>query len=482
MAKNRPATEGERASRRSAPPEIRKWALLIALAASVLLHLLLGVGVSNLIRSQKKRLSPAPDDSLTVRLVAVAPKTPLADKRTTAVKTPEVAPPKAPPTPEKLQATPPPRPPRKVTKPAPPKASRTRRETPKPSPALPDKSAAPGAANPTLNRKPVPLPKGNRNGDPRLAPTPTAEPRLAPLAKSRSAPLPAKAPDREAGKPAASAPVISKEEKPVHAAPTESAPPNLVARDGQGATSGNGGGIGKTDAVAINRGIPFGDVLGITRGGDPKGGGGVGKGAGGSKGESGLNRGLGANTYVRPTPQFTMTRPSRSDEGPPIHIVYVIDVSGSMEEGGKMLRVRDAMVKALGELRSEDFFNIVFFSNKANLFAPAMRPATQSNVGAGILSVGVALPGGATNLSAALDLAFEQSDVTHIFIMSDGEPTEGITDFERIEALARTKNFRNAQILTLALGQGEKFKGMALLRQLAEQGRGTFNYINLRKQ
>ena len=140
------------------------------------------------------------------------------------------------------------------------------------------------------------------------------------------------------------------------------------------------------------------------------------------------------------------------------------------------------MQKALSELRREDYFNIVFFSNSASLFAPTMRPATQSNVGAGVLSVGVATPGGATNLAAALDLAFAQSEVTHIFIMSDGEPTEGVTDFATIENLARTRNRQNARILTLALGQGEKFKGMALLRQLAEDGRGAFNYIDLRKR
>jgi hypothetical protein len=162
----------------------------------------------------------------------------------------------------------------------------------------------------------------------------------------------------------------------------------------------------KSDSLGINRGVPFGDELGITRG-IAGGGAGINRGAGGN---GGLGRGLGANSYQPGTPRFTLARPARSDDGPPIHIVYVIDISGSMEEGGKILRVRDAMEKALSELRNEDYFNIVFFSDRATLFAPTMRPATASNVSAGVLSVGVNEPNGATNLSAALDLALELAE------------------------------------------------------------------------
>jgi Ca-activated chloride channel family protein len=162
-----------------------------------------------------------------------------------------------------------------------------------------------------------------------------------------------------------------------------------------------------------------------------------------------------------------------------VHVVYVLDVSGSMEDGRKIDRVRTAMEKALSELRPDDFFNIVFFSDDAKLFSKTMRPATASNISAGISSVSVAIPTGATNLSAGLDLAFQQPGITHIFLMSDGEPTEGITDFDRLAEFARVRNQGSARIITLALGRGEKFKGMALLQQLAEEGRGKFDYVNL---
>jgi hypothetical protein len=62
--------------------------------------------------------------------------------------------------------------------------------------------------------------------------------------------------------------------------------------------------------------------------------------------------------------------------------------------------------------------------------------------------------------------------------MSDGEPTEGITDFDKLIEFARDRNASHARIITLALGLGEKFKGMQLLRDLAAGNGGRFDYIN----
>ena len=349
----------------------------------------------------------------------------------------------------------------------------------------PEEVVSAGQGNLIPDRKPVPALKGSAEGDRRVTVTTekaaekaavkaavkaAMQPRTFSVAAISAEPIRTIKPDAAPVAPANPTPL-----SPTIAAapPVAKTPP--FAKTPPAEMTGN---TEKSDSLGINRGVPFGDELGITRG-IAGGGAGINRGAGGN---GGLGRGLGANSYQPGTPRFTLARPARSDDGPPIHIVYVIDISGSMEEGGKILRVRDAMEKALSELRNEDYFNIVFFSDRATLFAPTMRPATASNVSAGVLSVGVNEPNGATNLSAALDLALEQPEITHIFVMSDGEPTEGVTDFSAILALARQRNRHNARILTLALGQGERFKGMALLRDLAEENRGIFHYIDLRKR
>src|SRR5262249_46472376 len=104
------------------------------------------------------------------------------------------------------------------------------------------------------------------------------------------------------------------------------------------AGAGSGSGADKGNGLGISRGIPFGDVNGLFRGGDQNGGGGQGGGPGGA---FGARSGGGGH--------FTLRRPSAP--GPPLHIVYVIDISGSMDEGHKIDRARDAIKKALRELR-----------------------------------------------------------------------------------------------------------------------------------
>ena len=474
MAKSKAAAKREKMTPRAASPLDRKWALVIAFLVSVLLHALLGVEVSRLLRTQTVQIPSSPGDPVTVRLVPASPKAPLPDTQGTAPKVVKKPTPRPTPPPEQLQEAPKPAPVEKVKKIIPPRPRPSRRETPVIPSALPEKRAAPGQGNPRKDRKPAPLPRGSQDGSRRAPSVTKAEPRIAPRLDAPPTLL-RNVPDTEAVQPANPSTAVVKVEKDVPTAPAANPVPPAPAEG-----AGNGRGAGKTDDLRINRGIPFGDAMGIPKGGDANGGGGIGRGPGGS---AGTGRGLGASIgYVKKAPLFTLARPARSDDGPPIHIVYVIDVSGSMEENGKIGRVRAAMEKALTELRSEDYFNIVLFSDKATLFSKTMRPATAFNVSAGISSVDVALPSGQTNLSAALELAFQQPDVTHIFVMSDGEPTEGITDFSRIALLARQENNGAARILTLALGRGERFKGMELLRQLAEEGRGKFNYIDLSKR
>jgi hypothetical protein len=78
-----------------------------------------------------------------------------------------------------------------------------------------------------------------------------------------------------------------------------------------------------------------------------------------------------------------------------------------------------------------------------------------------------------------MELALALEPATHIFLMSDGEPNSGITDADELRALIRERNSRKARILTLALGLGEQFPGIPLLKGIAEDNRGKFDYVNL---
>ncbi|MDX1934600.1 MAG: VWA domain-containing protein [Capsulimonadales bacterium] len=457
-------------------PSSPRWWLPFALLISLGLHLLMGV-----VAVRTGFLIPptvADAQPETVRLV-IPRRSDRADPEGTDGRTPTPVPTPRPvlrPTPAPVPSpSPTPLPPEEpdavpVPVPSPPPRRLPVTKT-SPTP-LPRPTARPSAGANLPNRLPIPLPRGQADGNRETPPNEEPDTRIVARPDAPPSPLPPAMNDTEAGKPPEPAPAT------VAAVPdpTANTPIGEVKTgketgtetdSGTGIAPGVGAGAGRANDLGIVRGIPFGSELGLTRGGNPNGGGGIGRGAGG-----GTRGGV---------PRFTLARPSRPEDGPPVRIVYVIDTSGSMEEGGKMERVRSAMVQALSELRPEDAFNIIFFSNEATTFSKTLRPATNANISAGVTSVSVMIPHGQTNFQQALDLAFRDPEVTHVFFMSDGEPTEGMTDFAEIVELARQRNRHQARIITLALGLGEKFKGMTLLRQLAEAGRGKFDYVDLSK-
>lgn len=240
--------------------------------------------------------------------------------------------------------------------------------------------------------------------------------------------------------------------------------PGVGAGSGLGGHGSGGGGanVGSGVRMASNRGVPFGDITGLLRGGDPNGGGGTGGGPGGS------GRGAGAG--------------GRSGGSGTLHVVYLLDVSGSMRYNDKIGKARVAMAKALSELRRTDWFNIICFDKSTYPFASTMQKATPNNVQKAIDYINAIEldrdPG--TNMSGVLEQALSLQRVSEIFLMSDGLPRGGIEDFSQLRADVRNHNGEKVPIYTLALGVGTRFKGIELMRGMADDNGGKFNYINLR--
>ena len=233
-------------------------------------------------------------------------------------------------------------------------------------------------------------------------------------------------------------------------------------RGGHGEGGGPAGGGTGSMHLALDRGIPFGDLPGLF-GGSTRGGGGKGGGPGGP-GEGSL---IGA-------------RPGGSGGGA-AHIVYLLDTSGSMAQMNKIGKAKEALKKALSELKHGDQFDIINFDDNIHVFGASLLPVESGTVRQASAFVDALQLHPGTNLSGALEKVFTMEGITHIFILSDGEPSRGITNPDLIRALVKEKNVHHIQILTLALGLGEKFPGMLLLHALADENGGQYSYVNLAK-
>lgn len=144
--------------------------------------------------------------------------------------------------------------------------------------------------------------------------------------------------------------------------------------------------------------------------------------------EAALKRRLGAQT----TTSFFGIR-IRSNR-----IIFIIDVSGSMEEPTRtryedvrgmprMQRAQEELIACLTNLSQDTFFNILPFSDKVRPWQKGLTQRTEENFRDAKKFTGGLKPTGGTNLVGSLDAAFEDPEVDTIFLLSDGEPTMGWT-------------------------------------------------------
>ncbi len=253
---------------------------------------------------------------------------------------------------------------------------------------------------------------------------------------------------------------------------------------GGGKGTGPGYATGGPGVSGISRGVPFGDVAGLldtggSRDGARGGSGARGGGDGGRDGEgNGESNGPGATTRGG-------VFGSKGGNGlGSLHVIYVLDCSGSMRDGNKIGKAKQALKKALSELKPSDSFNVLAFNWRVYPLSPGiMLPASRDIIEAAYLWIDRLDLANHTNISGALGAALRYDSVNLVYLMSDGEPEgrETLHDPDEIRTYVKQSNIHNARIMTLALCLGERYPGERLMRGLADDGGGEYNYIDLSK-
>ena len=123
--------------------------------------------------------------------------------------------------------------------------------------------------------------------------------------------------------------------------------------------------------------------------------------------------------------------------------VFVLDQSGSMS--GKIATLAEGVAKALGKLRPEDRFRIVFFNNQTLELTAGFTPATPEQVSRAIIQVRSVQAGGGTNLYAGLQRGLDALDSDRtgaIILVTDGVANVGVTQTRDFFDLMKKKDVR----------------------------------------
>jgi len=168
-------------------------------------------------------------------------------------------------------------------------------------------------------------------------------------------------------------------------------------------------------------------------------------------------------------------------------VIFVLDISGSMLESmyGRFVGKRPAaridiakqeLTQAIKNLEPGTLFNILTFSSSVASWHKEGIVVKTAEAEAEALEWIERLGAvGATNLYDSLKTAFQDQDVDTIFVMSDGEPTNGeIIDPHRIrEEVAHWNKHRKIKLNTIAIGGN-----LEVLEWLAKDAGGT--YVQMR--
>ncbi|MEZ5965266.1 MAG: VIT and VWA domain-containing protein [Planctomycetota bacterium] len=177
--------------------------------------------------------------------------------------------------------------------------------------------------------------------------------------------------------------------------------------------------------------------------------------------------------------------PRRDDEHAdraPRFVQFVLDTSGSMA-GRKIEQAKGALRFFLRSLHRHDHFNVVPFATEADPFFDGPRQASEDAVAAALAKVDDIQARGGTNIEDALAtaLAGQASPTTvpaHalpiVVFLTDGAPTVGQTDRDKLVAAARAHNDGKARVFVFGVGNDVDTK---LLDRLADDNGGTRDYV-----
>lgn len=168
----------------------------------------------------------------------------------------------------------------------------------------------------------------------------------------------------------------------------------------------------------------------------------------------------------------------------PRHIVYVLDVSGSMTS--RIDKVREELDTALAGLRPGESFDVLAFSDDVQRMHDGLLDATPANIALAKSFVGELKPLQGTNLQDAMRTALGMPGVNVVFLISDGVPSVKETNTGKLRREIQRRNKNGARIYTVGLAgynPGKDgvsdFEAADLLRRIAEDSGGTYKTVTL---
>nr|WP_298136709.1 VWA domain-containing protein [uncultured Pseudomonas sp.] len=169
---------------------------------------------------------------------------------------------------------------------------------------------------------------------------------------------------------------------------------------------------------------------------------------------------------------------------PPANLVFLVDVSGSMDRREGLPMVQSTLKLLVEQLRAEDKVSLVVYAGSSSVVLEPTSGSDKAKIRAAIDQLSA---GGSTAGESGIQLAYQQAQrgfieggINRILLATDGDFNVGISDFETLKQLAADKRKTGVSLTTLGFGTDNYNE--QLMEQLADAGDGNYAYIdNLRE-
>lgn len=165
---------------------------------------------------------------------------------------------------------------------------------------------------------------------------------------------------------------------------------------------------------------------------------------------------------------------------PPSNLIFLIDVSGSMQAVNKLPLVQQSLKLLAAQLREEDRVAIVAYAGNAGLVLPSTPGSDRGKIETAINNLQA---GGSTAGGEGIKLAYEIAEANkkpdgnnRIILATDGDFNVGVSSDDALVELIEKERQTGIYLSVLGFGIGN-YKDNKM-QQLADKGNGNHNYID----
>lgn len=162
------------------------------------------------------------------------------------------------------------------------------------------------------------------------------------------------------------------------------------------------------------------------------------------------------------------------------NLVFLVDVSGSMNEPSKLPLVQQSLRMLTEQLGEGDKVTMVVYAGSSGLVLPPTNGEKKSEI---LAAIDKLQAGGSTHGSAGIQLAYEQAvagfikeGVNRVILCTDGDFNVGVSSPEELEKLITKKAKSGVSLSVLGFGTGN-LKDRTM-ETLADKGNGNYAYID----